>query len=239
MVLDLTRCSGKILREDESALNGTVFLLASTGALVDHCVSISQSARLSVPDSQTKEQRNLRTVVHQHRKDARRAAEHYQRRHRRFTRLHLVGNVLLVALGTACFVSAFAIAITGERSVPEPLIDLQQVLGVLLAIVVLWSLVANHALKSAMALSVARETYEIVRRFTELLGEIDAGVDDVRTRQELDRLLDRLAEATLRFGDVGTLDVTAHDAASPAPSFAARFVRLFRPQSPPNNPPAE
>ncbi len=151
-----------------------------------------------------------------------------------------MGNVLLVGLGSGCFVSAFAIAITGEGPVPEPLIGLQQVLGVLLAVVVLWLLVANHAVKSALALSVARETYEIVRRFTEVLGEIDAGVEHLRARQELDRLLDRLAEATLRFGDVGTVEVAAHDTAAPAtPSFAARLVRLFRPKSPLRDPAAE
>ena len=183
-------------------------------------------------DSATNERDDLRSVVQQHRKDARRAAEHYQIRHRRFTRLHVVGNVLLVGLGSGCFVSAFAIAITGERLVPEPLIGLQQVLGIMLAIVVLWSLVANHAVKSALALSVARETYEIVRRLTELLSEIDAGVDELRVRQELDRLLDRLAEATLRFGDVGTVSVAAPDAEPPArPSLAARLVRPFRPQT--------
>ena len=118
------------------------------------------------------DQGDLRNGIQQHRRDARRAVQHYQIRHRRFTRLHLTGNVLLVGLGAACFVSAFAIAITGEGPIPVPLIGLQQVLGVLLAVVVLWSVVANYAVKSALALSVARETYEIVRRFTELLGEI-------------------------------------------------------------------
>ncbi|MDE0366350.1 MAG: hypothetical protein OXP09_12340 [Gammaproteobacteria bacterium] len=202
------------------------------GVLVDYRATLSQSARYKVPDSQN-EQRDLRSDVLQHRKDARRVAEHYQLRHRRFTRLQLFGNVLLVGLGSGCFVSAFAIAITGERSVPEPLIGLQQILGVLLAVVVLWSLIANHAVKSALALSVAREIYEIVRRFTELLSDIDAGVDDPRARQEFERLLDRLAETTLRFGDVGTVDVSAHDAESTnAPSFAGWLVRLFRPQSP-------
>ena len=151
-----------------------------------------------------------------------------------------MGNVLLVGSGTGCFVSAFAIAIMGEGPVPEPLIGLQQVLGVLLAVVVLWSLVVNHAIKGALALFVARETYEIVRQFTELLSEIDVGVDDLRARQELDRLLDRLAEATLRFGDVGTLDVAAHDTESrAAPSFAACLVRLCRPRSALNDPAAE
>lgn len=200
--------------------------------LLDYRATFSQSARYRVPNSQN-EQRDLRSDVLQHRKDARRIAEHYHLRHRRFTRLYILGNVLLVGLGSACFVSAFAIAITGERSVPDPLISLQQVLGALLAIVVLWSLIANLAVKSALALSVAREIYEIVRRFTELLSDIDAGVDDPRARQELDRLLDRLAEAALRFGDVGTVDVIAHDTESTtAPPFAGRLARLFRPRSP-------
>lgn len=193
-----------------------------------------------MPDAQTNKWRDFRSAVQQHRTDARRAAEHYRIRHRRFTRLHLVGNVLIVGLGCGCFVSAFAIAITGERPVPEQLIGLQLVLGVLLAVAVLWSLVANHAVKSALALSVAREIYEIVRRFTALLGEIDAGVDDLRARQELDRLLDRLAEVTLRFGDVGTVDVAAVETGSASvPSFAARIVRRFRTQKPLDNPAAE
>ena len=54
------------------------------------------------------------------------------------------------------------------------------------------------------------------------MARSDAGIDEVRARQELERLLDRLAEATLRFGDVGSVVVAVQEKeSSAAPSFAA------------------
>lgn len=183
-----------------------------------------------VPDSPTIEQGDLRSVVERHREDAKRAARHYQIRHRRFTRLHVIHNVLLAVFGSGCFVSAFAIAVTAGGPVPEPVVRLQLILGALLALVVLSALVGNHAAKSAVALSVAREAGDLVRRFTDLLATSDTGPDARETRVELDRLLDRLDEATLRFGDVGSVNVETPGPEAPAAMpFMARLARLFRP----------
>ena len=189
-----------------------------------------------MPDAQTNKWRDFRSAVQQHRTDARRAAEHY--------RFGIAGSPASTSWETSCS-SAWA-AVASSRRSPSPSPGNALFPNSLSDSSWCWAscwrwraVVAsrNYAVKSALALSVAREIYEIVRRFTALRARPTRASTTLRARQELDRLLDRLAEVTLRFGGCRHRGCgRGREGVASVPSFAARIFRLFRPQRPLDNP---
>ena len=150
---------------------------------------------------------NTRTEVWQNYWTAKRGARYYQALHRRFSRLHQLESGLMIALGSGSFVSAFSLVAMSSVSLAPWLLYLMLALGLLLAAVSMVSMVGNHAVKSAVALSIARECEEAARRFSDLMSSIDNAVtDESAARREMDRLLGNLTQSTYRSGDVGIID---------------------------------
>ena len=138
---------------------------------------------------------------------AKRCAAYYQSLHRRFTVLHQVATGLMIILGSGSFLSAFFLATVGRTSLPEWMVYVLLGLGVLLAIVSAISMVGNHASKGAIALSIAKECDGVVRRFSNLMSEIDGGdINESRARLELTRILQDVSAITYRSGDIGIVD---------------------------------
>ena len=138
-------------------------------------------------------------------REAIRGAVYYQQVHRRYAKLYQCATTLLILLGSGSVVTALYIATaSGSFGVTE---FVQTVLGLALAGVSAWVMVGGHAVKSAVALTIARQCEDARLAWSDLMAKIDDDiVDDGVARQERRRLSEHQTFATYRSGDVNIVD---------------------------------
>ena len=138
-------------------------------------------------------------------REAIRGAFYYQRVHRRYAKRHGVATTLLILLGSGSVVTAVGIAVaSGSFGLAE---FLQMALGLGLAGVSAWVMVGGHAVKSAVALTIARQCEDAKLSWSDLMAKIDDDtIDDDQARRERRRLSEHQTFVTYRSGDVNIVD---------------------------------
>ncbi len=138
-------------------------------------------------------------------REAIRGALYYEKLHRHYAKRHQIATTLLILLGSGSVVTAIATATaSGSFGLGE---WVQVLLGAALAGVSAWVMVGSHAMKSAVALTIAHQCEEAQLSWSDLMAKIDGDAladDDVR--EERRRLSERQTYATFRSGDVNIDD---------------------------------